>query len=221
MRILVVEDDAALARVLGEGLGRMGLTVEHAAGGRLAEAMLAVRYFDALILDLGLPDLSGLDVLRHLRARNKALPVLILTARDAVSDRVAGLDAGADDYLVKPFDFTELEARLRALFRRSEAARHGRVTFGRLGFEMHHRQAFVDQTPLALSARETAVLELLIQRAGRVVSKEALLDHLAQTTDVGENAIEVYVHRLRKKLVGSGVSVRTLRGLGYLLDHEA
>lgn len=219
MRILVVEDDASLAEALMQGVSRMGLHADHADAGELADSMLKVRRYDAVVLDLGLPDIPGMTVLRRLRTRNRALPVLILTARDAIQDRVQGLDAGADDYLLKPFDFMELEARLRALLRRSAVERGEWLEAGPLSLDDSHSQVLFKGNPLPLSARETAVLALLMRRAGRVVSKEALLEHMAPDEgDIGDNAVEVYVHRVRKKLEPTGVAIRTLRGLGYLLD---
>jgi two-component system OmpR family response regulator len=218
MRILLVEDDPALASSLNQGLGQMGFVVELSQDGGEADAILSVRKFDAVVLDLGLPGLSGMEVLKRLRKRGSALPVLILTARDAMADKVAGLNAGADDYLLKPFDFQELDARLKALLRRTQSERTGWLEAGRLSLDKSARQAFLDLEPLPLSAREVGVLELLISRLGRVVSKEQLAEHLSQDEEIGENAVEVYVHRLRKKLESAGIEIRTLRGLGYLLE---
>jgi DNA-binding response OmpR family regulator len=220
MRILLVEDDPALATSLNQGLRQMGFAVDLSQDGGEADAILSVRKFDALVLDLGLPGLSGMEVLRRLRKRGATLPVLILTARDAMADKVAGLNAGADDYLLKPFDFQELEARLNALLRRTQAERSGWLEAGRLRLDRSARQAFVDLEPLSLSAREVGVLELLMSRLGRVVSKEQFAEHLSQDEEIGENAVEVYVHRLRKKLEAVGIEIRTLRGLGYLLEKD-
>lgn len=218
MRVLLVEDDPALASSLNQGLKQMGFAVDLSQDGGEADAILSVRKFDAVVLDLGLPGLSGMEVLKRLRKRGGTLPVLILTARDAMADKVAGLNAGADDYLLKPFDFQELEARLNALLRRTQAERSGWLEAGRLRLDRSARQAFIDLEPLALSAREVEVLELLMSRLGRVVSKEQLAEHLSQDEEIGENAVEVYVHRLRKKLEAVGIEIRTLRGLGYLLE---
>ncbi|HYP68211.1 MAG TPA: response regulator transcription factor [Thiobacillaceae bacterium] len=220
MRILLVEDDPALASSLNQGLRQMGFAVELSQDGGEADAILSVRKFDAVVLDLGLPGLSGMEVLKRLRKRGATLPVLILTARDAMADKVAGLNAGADDYLLKPFDFQELEARLNALLRRTQAERSGWLEAGRLRLDRSARQAFLDLAPLPLSAREVGVLELLMSRLGRVVSKEQLAEHLSQDEEIGENAVEVYVHRLRKKLEAVGIEIRTLRGLGYLLEKD-
>jgi two-component system OmpR family response regulator len=221
MRILLVEDDPGLAESLSEGLKQMGFAVDLSQDGGEADAILAVRKFDAVVLDLGLPGLSGMDVLKRLRKRGSTLPVLILTARDAMSDKVAGLNAGADDYLLKPFDFQELDARLKALLRRTQSERSGWLEAGRLRLDKASQQAFVDLEPLILSAREVGVLELLMSRLGRVVSKEQLAEHLSQDEDIGENAVEVYVHRLRKKLEAIGIEIRTMRGLGYLLEKSS
>ncbi len=199
----------------------MGFAVDLSRDGGEADAILAVRKFDAVVLDLGLPGLPGMEVLKRLRKRGATLPVLILTARDAMADKVAGLNAGADDYLLKPFDFQELEARLNALLRRTQAERSGWLEAGRLRLDRSARQAFLDLAPLSLSAREVGVLDLLMSRLGRVVSKEQLAEHLSQDEEIGENAVEVYVHRLRKKLEAVGIEIRTLRGLGYLLEKSA
>jgi two-component system OmpR family response regulator len=219
MRILVAEDDAVLADGLARSLRQSGFAVDWVRNGVEAESALAVDAFDLLILDIGLPRKSGFDVLRHLRARDSRVPVLILTGRDGVTDRVRGLDAGADDYLAKPFDLTELEARVRALTRRGMAGsptllRHGSLTYDQVG-----RVARLNDQPLQLSAREMNLLEVFMQRAGRMVSKEQLVSHLCEwSEEVSPNAIEVYVHRLRKKLEPGGVRIVTVRGLGYSLE---
>lgn len=219
MRILLVEDDPALAGSLRQGLQQMGFAVESCQNGSEADAILSLRTFDVVVLDLGLPGLSGMEVLRRLRKRGTTTPVLVLTARDALQDRVAGLKAGADDYVLKPFDFEELEARLQALLRRTQSERAGYLEAGGLRLDKRSRQAFFERQPLTLSSREAAVLELLMSRCGRVVGKDQLAEHLTGLEEeIGPNAVEVYVHRLRRKLEPFGVSVRTLRGLGYLLE---
>lgn len=221
MRILLVEDDPALAGSLKQGLQQMGFAVESCQDGAEADAILSLRTFDIVVLDLGLPGMSGMDVLKRLRKRGMATPVLVLTARDALQDRVAGLKAGADDYVLKPFDFEELEARLQALLRRTQSERAGYLEAGDLRLDKRSRQAFFLNQPLMLSSREVAVLELLMSRCGRVVGKDQLAGHLTGLDEeIGQNAVEVYVHRLRKKLEPLGVSVRTLRGLGYLLERK-
>jgi two-component system OmpR family response regulator len=189
------------------------------ATGTEADAAVASHEFDLLILDLGLPKMGGLEVLRRLRARGSALPVLILTAADSVEQRVTGLDVGADDYMAKPFSLQELEARVRALTRRglgtaSSIIRHGPLTFDATG-----RVAYLDDQMVELSARELSLLEVLLQRAGRLVSKDQLVERLCEWgEEVSTNAIEVYIHRLRKKIERGPVRIATVRGLGYCLE---
>ena len=198
-----------------------GFAVDWAQDGVQAENALSGYSYDAMLLDLGLPRREGLEVLRHLRKRGVTLPVMILTARDTVEDRVRGLDAGADDYLLKPFALNELLARLRALLRRAHGLADTQIRMGRLSFDSVKRQVYVGDVPLVLSAREMEVLEILLNHAGHVTAKEAIADRLTGWEEgVGDNAVEVYIHRLRRKLVGSGVLIRTLRGLGYLLEAE-
>ncbi|MGQ0656072.1 MAG: response regulator [Betaproteobacteria bacterium] len=219
MRILVAEDDAVLADGVMTALRRAGYAVDWVKNGVDAESALAAERFDLLILDIGLPRKSGLEVLKRLRAGDSRVPVLILTGLDAVSDRVRGLDAGADDYLAKPFDLAELIARVRALTRRGMAGsptllKHGALTYDQVG-----RVASLNGAPIELSAREVSVLEIFVQRAGRLVSKDQLVSHLCEWgEEVSPNAIEVYVHRLRKKLEPGGVRIVTVRGLGYSLE---
>lgn len=199
----------------------MGFAVEESGDGMEADAILALRTFDLVVLDLGLPGLTGMEVLKRFRKRGGTTPVLILTAHDALQDRVAGLKAGADDYVLKPFEFEELEARLQALLRRTQSERAGYLEAGELRFDQRSRQAYFGKQPLSLSAREAAVLELLMNRHGRVVSKDQLAGHLSgMDEEIGANAVEVYVHRLRRKLEPFGIEVRTLRGLGYLLEKK-
>ena len=219
MRILVAEDDAALAEGVMQTLRHSGYAVDWVKNGAEADSALAANQFDLLILDLGLPKKSGLDVLRRLRAGDSRLPVLILTALDGVSDRVRGLDAGADDYLSKPFDRAELEARVRALTRRGMAGSPTLLQHGALKYDQVGRSASLNGQPLELSAREVSLLEVFLQRAGRLVSKDQLVSHLCEWgEEVSPNAIEVYVHRLRKKLEPGGVRIVTVRGLGYSLE---
>ncbi|MCA1979560.1 MAG: response regulator transcription factor [Thiobacillus sp.] len=219
MKILLVEDDPTLGDAVMVALRQAGFAADWARDGVQADHALADFSYDAVLLDLGLPRLEGLDVLRRLRKRGATLPVMILTARDSVEDRVRGLDAGADDYLLKPFALDEMLARLRALLRRAHGVADAEIRVGRLCFDSVKRQARIDNAPLALSAREIEVLEILLNHADRVTAKEAIADRLAGWDEgVGENAVEVYIHRLRRKLEGSGVSIRTLRGLGYVLE---
>lgn len=222
MRILLVEDDAELGGAVSASLKREHYALDWVTDGVAAAAALSTSEYDLMILDLGLPKLSGLNVLKQLRGRGesqRALPVLVTTAMDAVNDRVEGLDAGADDYLVKPFALDELHARVRALIRRRNAASSSIIEHGNLSFDLTSRQAAAAGVPLELSVREAGILEVLLLRAGRAVTKEQLLEKLcAWDSDISLNAIEVYVHRLRKKLEPAGVQVRTFRGLGYCID---
>jgi DNA-binding response OmpR family regulator len=219
MKILLVEDDTTLGEAVALALRETGLTVDWTRDGVQAENALDAYTYDAMLLDLGLPRREGLEVLRALRKRGSALPVMILTARDAVEDRVRGLDAGADDYLLKPFALDEMLARLRALLRRAKGLIDPRIRLGRLSFDSVERAVWIDDQPLVLSARELEVLEILLVHSGRVTAKEAIVDRLTGWDDgVGDNAVEVYIHRLRRKLDGSNVAIRTLRGLGYLLE---
>jgi two-component system OmpR family response regulator len=219
MRILIAEDDQVLADGLLRALRGSGYAVDQVATGTEADAAVASHEFDLLILDLGLPKMGGLEVLRRLRARGSALPVLILTAADSVEQRVTGLDVGADDYMAKPFSLQELEARVRALTRRglgtaSSIIRHGPLTFDATG-----RVAYLDDQMVELSARELSLLEVLLQRAGRLVSKDQLVERLCEWgEEVSTNAIEVYIHRLRKKIERGPVRIATVRGLGYCLE---
>jgi len=222
MRILVAEDDAILADAVLRSLRRAGYAVDCVNNGLEADSALDGDEFDLLILDLGLPRKSGLEVLKRLRGRDSRLPVLILTALDGVNDRVRGLDAGADDYLAKPFELAELEARVRALTRRGMAGGPTLLRHGPLSYDQVGRVARVNGEALELSAREVSLLEIFLQRAGRLVSKDQLVSHLcAWGEEVSPNAIEVYVHRLRRKLEAGGVRIVTVRGLGYSLEKPA
>jgi two-component system OmpR family response regulator len=222
VRILLVEDDAELGAGVNSSLRREHYAVDWVTDGSAASSALSTSDYDLVILDLGLPKMSGLNVLKQLRARGeaqRAVPVLVTTAMDSVTDRVEGLDAGADDYLVKPFALDELHARVRALIRRRNAASSNIIEHGNLTFDLESRQASAAGMPLELSVREAGILEVLLLRAGRAVTKEQLLEKLcAWDSDISLNAIEVYVHRLRKKLEPAGLQVRTFRGLGYCID---
>ena len=224
MNLLLAEDDALLADALSAQLGHAGFQVEHAPNGAVAEYLLGRQRFDAVVLDIGLPLVDGLTVLQHVRVDQPQLPMLILTALDGLDDRVAGLNAGADDYLTKPFDFPELEARLRALLRRSRPAAQGGSTpeMGRLVFDRDAHRASVDGQAVELSPREWDLLDLLLSQRERVVGKDQIARAWADDKGEAPNApgmTEVYIHRLRRKLEGSGLSIRTVRGLGYLLEN--
>ncbi len=219
MRILIVEDDPVLRDGLSRSLRSHGYVVHSAGDGKLADDLLSAHSFDLVVLDLGLPELDGFEVLRRLRRRNCSSPVLILTGRDGLADRVAGLDLGADDYMLKPFDLVEFEARVRALVRRAQSATTARITLGALTLDTAARRAFDGDNPLELSLREVSLLEALLLCAGRVLSKDQLTDRLYGVDDaVGPNAIEVFVYRLRRKIESTGVVIRTIRGLGYLVE---
>ena len=222
MRILVVEDDTVLADGLLRTLRQSSYAVDWARDGAEADRVLGSPVYDLVVLDLGLPGMNGLEVLRRLRQREAHLPVLILSARDAVEDRVKGLDLGADDYLSKPFQLSELEARVRALLRRGLGTAQTTIIVGDLEYDSAGRRVTVGGKPIDLSARELALLETLLMRAGKVVSKEQLVEHLYDWgEDVSINAIEVCVHRVRKALESARVTIQTVRGLGYLLEKKA
>ncbi|MCU0806145.1 MAG: response regulator transcription factor [Burkholderiales bacterium] len=219
MRILVVEDDPTLCEVIARTLRDAGHAVDVAADGNKADAMLALDPYDAVVLDLNLPGMDGLEVLSRARRRGVAAPVLVITARDTLDDRIRGLDAGSDDYLVKPFDLRELEARLRALLRRGTGAA-ARVEIGSVMLDTAARRVFVAGEPLVLPPREFALLEALMLQPGKVVSKSKLATQLSAWGDepLASNALEVFVHRLRKKLEHAGLEIRTMRGMGYMIE---
>lgn len=221
MRILIAEDDLTIADGLSSSLRVSGHAVDHVATGPMADAALTTVTYDLLILDLGLPGVSGLEVLRRLRARHATTVVLILTAADSVEQRVRALDLGADDFMAKPFALDELEARVRALVRRAGGTVGPLVRHGALAYDQVGRVAFINDQPLELSARETGLLEILLARSGRLVSKERIVEHLCEWgEEVSNNAVEVYMHRLRRKLEGGGVRIATVRGLGYCLERQ-
>ncbi|HTS39002.1 MAG TPA: response regulator transcription factor [Xanthobacteraceae bacterium] len=223
MRCLIVEDNAELAQLLANGLQTAGYDSDVLSTAADARAALATTRYAAVILDLGLPDEDGLAILREIRHRNDPIPILVLTARGGVNDRVSGLRSGADDYLVKPFAFEELVARLEALLRRPGQLLGSSLSAANLVLDTESRQAFIDNKPQIFSARETAVLELLMRRKDRVVSKRLVEDQLYGIEgEVASNAVEVYVHRLRKQLSdrGAKIQIHTMRGVGYLLTEE-
>lgn len=224
MRILLVEDHAELSRWISKALQDARLTVECAMNGADADALLHTQEYALVILDLTLPKMDGLEVLKRMRARGSKTPVLVLTARGGLNERVQGLNLGADDYLAKPFELVELEARVKALLRRSQGNEAVVLNCGALSFDTVSRMFTYGGAPLALTPREHSVLEVLITRAGRAVPKEKLFDEVfALDDDANLDAIEIYIHRLRKKLERAEpgrVAITTLRGLGYLLEEK-
>lgn len=219
MNVLVVEDDPLLGDGLVQALGQSGYEVELAVNGTDALAWIEQDAQDLVILDLGLPDMDGLDVLRRIRARRMTVPVLVLTARDGVEQRVAALDTGCDDYIEKPFDLRELEARVRALMRRAHVDFAQEASIGRLTLDPFAREVRVDGRLLDMRAREYEVLEMLVTNRDHPVAKERLALRLtANNDDIGENAVEVYIHRLRRRLSEYGLSIRTVRSRGYLIE---
>src|ERR1700684_988031 len=225
MRLLVVEDNATLSELLAKGLRTAGYEVDLLATAAEARTVLMTTTYAAVILDLGLPDGDGLAVLRELRHRKDSTPVLVLTARGGLQDRVSGLRSGADDYLVKALALEELVARLAGPLGRPGPGQllGSSLHIANLEFDLRNRQASIDDQPQVLSSRETAVLELLMRSKGRVVSKKQVEDHIfGLSGEVASNAVEVYVHRLRKKLSDKGakVQIHTIRGVGYLIAED-
>jgi two-component system OmpR family response regulator len=222
MRILVVEDDDALARALSRVLTEAGYAVDVVGDGHSAQAAFATESFDLIILDLNLPGIDGLSLLKALRHDGIASPVLVLTAKSSPGDKVRGLDLGADDYISKPFDVSELEARVRVLLRRGMGVRAPSITFGDLTFDLKSRAPMVDGALLDMPARELSVLEALIAKQGKVVSKQAIIESLsAFDEELSPNAVETYISRLRRKLEQHGLTVKTARGIGYYLVRQA
>jgi len=220
MRILLVEDDGLLGPGVAAGLVQAGYAADLVTSGEDAEAALQTTHYDAAILDLGLPGIDGLTLLRQRRAAKDATPVLVLTARDTIADRIKGLDAGGDDYLVKPFDLDELLARLRALLRRGKGAAAAILRHGRIALDPAAHSVSLDGEPVALSGREFAVLQELLINAGRVLTRAQLEERLyGWGEEVESNAIEVHIHNLRRKLHSS--VIRTLRGVGYMVPADS
>lgn len=220
MRVLLVEDDDEVAVPLVDALSRRGVSVERARDVGEAEAYLAAIDYAAVLLDLGLPDEDGITLLTRMRARGDTRPVLVLSARGAIDARIRGLNEGADEYMVKPFDVDELHARLLAILRRRDGYTGKSLRCGALEFIVETRVAYIDAQPLALSVRETQLLELLLRRSGKVVPKTVVEDQLfGLDSDLGSNAVEVYIHRLRKKLEdgSSCARIETVRGVGYMM----
>ena len=222
MRLLLVEDNDTLADALSRSLAKQDYAVDVLKQGDSADEVLATQVYDLVILDLTLPKMDGLEVLRNLRRRGSDSPVLILTARTEVKERVAGLDLGADDYLTKPFALEELEARVRAMLRRrSGEAKSPAIAHGVLTFDTQSRTCRIDDRDIDLTPRERSLLEVLLRRCGKVVSKEQIAESIFSFDDEASlSSIEIYVHRLRKKLCHPQVSIRTVRGLGYMLDTQ-
>jgi two-component system OmpR family response regulator len=221
MHVLLVEDDAVLADGLSRVLQSHAMVVDVVSNGAQADQLLQRIEVAVLVLDIGLPGIDGFEVVRRLRARASNVPVLLLTARDAIEDRVRGLELGADDYLVKPFATAELVARIKALARRN-APKPAVLTLGRLTLDTFTRRASIDERSVDLSVREWAVLEYLLQHGGRVVSKQQIIDAiLPWGDDLTLNAVEVYISRVRLKLADAGVSIKTIRGFGYMLEQSA
>ena len=222
MRVLLVEDDKALADGLTRTLREGGYAVDHAETGELALRASREEHYDLVVLDITLPGLDGFEVLRQMRRGSQTGSILVLTARDAETDRVKGLDLGADDYVTKPFSLPEFEARVRALIRRRQAVRSLVMQFGMLSIDTVSRRARINNDDLELTPREWGVLEYLLMRAGQVISKEQMLQALCRWDDaLTHNAIVVYISRLRAKLQKAGIRIRTVRGFGYVLEEPA
>jgi two-component system, OmpR family, response regulator len=219
LRILLVEDDPALADTTTRAFKAQGWAVDWSARGEPVPASVKQDPYDLVVLDIGLAGIDGFETLRRLRAQGSTTPVLMLTARDAVEDRVRGLESGADDYLVKPFAIAELVARARVLTRRAQARQGDVLLLGPLRMDLVAKRAFLSEAPLELSAREWSVLAFLLERAGKVISKDQIVQGIGSWDEpLSSNAIEVYVARLRAKLEPAGLKVRTVRGFGYLLQ---
>jgi DNA-binding response OmpR family regulator len=221
MRILLIEDDALVADAIVRGLALAGFTVDHAASAELGHAALSHEHFDLAVVDIGLPGADGLSLLAALRQHGEATPVLILTARYTLADKIRAFELGADDFLMKPFEQAELAARCRALIRRANLAPSGMVRLGRLSIDLNGRQLQIDSQPIELTRREWILLESLAHNLGRIVTKERLMQALSGwEQDLTPNAVETHISRLRSKLAGAAV-IRTVRGLGYRLDEPS
>lgn len=215
----MVEDDALLADGLMRSLRQADYTADWTADGEEAESILRVQEFDLVILDLTLPHMDGLEILRLLRSRKAPIAVLIITARSEVDDRIKGLDLGADDYLTKPFEMGEFDARVRALLRRSRAHGLKVLSCGPLTLDIAARRAFLNDRPLDLPRREFHLLEVLMSRRGRIISKDQIIDSISDFHDeMNPSTVEIYIHRIRKKLEATDVTIRTVRGVGYTLE---
>lgn len=219
MRILVVEDNKKLGQGLKLLLNDSSFVADLVVDGDGALSAAAAFNYDLIILDLSLPDIDGLQVLKEIRAKRSLVPVLILTARGGLDDRIKGLDIGADDYMSKPFEWSELEARIRALLRRSQAVKTSQLEFGQISLDLKTNQVFANDKSIELPARETNVLRELLIANGRIISKPRMIETLSSfDEDISENAIEQYISRLRKRLVSYGLTIKAARGLGYYLQ---
>jgi two-component system OmpR family response regulator len=222
MRILLVEDDSSIAAATVATLRSHSHAVDHVADGVEADLALCDVDYDLLILDLGLPRLDGSEVLRRLRSRHASIPVLVITAREALNDRIRILDLGADDYLVKPFAIAEFEARVRALLRRSVSHGTSHLNVGQLRLDIAGHRAWIGDKPLELTAREFGLIEALAARSHRVTNRAQLVEAMCSwDQDLTDNGLDIAIHRVRRKLKGSGATIRTIRGLGYLLEEDA
>jgi DNA-binding response OmpR family regulator len=219
MRILLVEDDPMVADGIREGLEKAGLAVDHVTAAEPAESALELTQYDAAIVDIGLPRMNGHELIRRVRRRGILLPILILTARDGLDDRVQGLDIGADDYMVKPFHLPELQARLRALIRRSHSVASSELSVGPLHLDQARHMVYAGTEAIDLTGREREILHQLMLATPNVVTKQKMVESLSQwDNELTSNAVEIYISRLRSKLQGHGVEIRTIRGIGYRLD---
>ena len=219
MRILVAEDDQLMQGALRLGLENSGYSVDIIDNGNAAASALIDVDYDLLLLDLGLPGMDGTEVLRQVRKSGRSLPIIVITARDTIEDKIEGLDLGANDYITKPFDFRELDARIRAFLRKETFGNKMEIEHGPIRFVTTSREVFVNDVPAELTPREVAVLELLLQKAGRMVRKRQMVEHVGSwDEEPSDNAMEIVVHRLRRKLETSGVKISTVRGFGYMLD---
>ncbi len=222
MRVLLVEDDTMLADSLCEGLGKGGFTVDHLGAAEPAESALTLTHYDLSIIDIGLPKMNGHALVHRLRQRGVRTPLLILTARDGLDDRIKGLDLGADDYMIKPFMLPELLARMRALIRRSRSVASSDLSIGDLRIDLAQRVALLKGEALELTGREWEILQQLMLASPKVVNKKHLAESLSEwENEITANAIEIYVSRLRQKLQGAAIEIRTIRGIGYRLDETA
>lgn len=221
MRILLVEDDPMVADGIREGLEKAGFAVDHTDAAEPAASVLELTYYDLAIVDIGLPRMDGHELIRRLRRRGIKVPILILTARDGLDDRVTGLDLGADDYMIKPFHLPELLARLRALIRRSRSATASELSVGSLRLDLARRTASARGAPLELTGREWDILQQLMLATPNVVDKQKMVESLSEwDNELTSNAVEIYISRLRNKLQGGDVEIRTIRGIGYRLDES-